>query len=200
VPVCGVVDELLPEVVLPGVVVVLGWPAPGALAAFGPMPAAPDVPEEDDVPADVPVLPVCDELFVSADGEPDDDVPLVPVPLVPLVPEVVVELLPELAASVPEVLAVEDVPVPVSDAVSLLRWQAPRAAAATSERTRLRAMEEVAVMSSSLRIGSECFPGQMPCLGKPAMALRLPNRARPDRQSWRTERRRKTPAHEAVTY
>lgn len=131
-PVYGVVDEELPGVVLPGVVVVLGWPPPGALAALGPMPAG------------VPVVPVCDELLVSADGAPEDEVPLVLV--VELVPDVVVELLPVLAASPPVVLAVDEVPVPVSEAVSLVRWQAPSAAAATIDSTRLRAMEEVGVM------------------------------------------------------
>jgi hypothetical protein len=144
VPVCGVVDDELPEVVLPGVVVVLGWPPPGALAELGPMPAAALVLDEL-VPAGVPVVPVCDELLVSAAGAPDDEVPLV---LVLLLPEVVLELLPVLAASPPVVLAVDEVPVPVSAVVSLVRWQAPNAAAAASEIKRLRAMDEVGVMSA----------------------------------------------------
>ena len=118
-PVCGVV--------LPGVVAVLGWPPPGALAELGPMPAAASV-LEDVVPA----------------GEPDDEVPLVLV--LELVPDVVVELLPVLAASPPVVLAVDGAPVPVSEAVSVFRWQAPSAAAAAIDSTRLRAMDEVGVM------------------------------------------------------
>jgi hypothetical protein len=201
VPVCGVVDELVPELVLPGVVVVLGVPPPGALAAFGPMPAAPLV-VDDDVPAELPVAPVCEELLVSADGVPDDVVPLVlvPVPVVLLlVPEVPVEL-PLLAASPPVVLAVDEVPVPLSEAVSLLRWQAPSAAAAASERMRLRAMEEVGVMCRSLRgwIRACCGADHVPA-ENPWLAPRLPIRARPVRPAWR-RRRRQTSAHKAVTH
>jgi hypothetical protein len=126
-PVCG--ELLLPGVVLPCVVVVLVWPPPGALAAFGPMPPAAEVELLVDVPAGVPVVPVCDGLFVSGAGL----VPLPEVPLVLVLPVVllVVEDVPVvLAASPPDVLAVGLLPSPV--VFWSPRWQADKVATAAA--------------------------------------------------------------------
>ena len=149
---------LLPGVVLPGVVVVLGWPPPGALAAFGPMPpaVAAEVPDADALPAGPPVVPVCDGFVVSGAGAVlPPEVPLVlmlPVVDVLLLVLLVLLLLPlrlgVLAASPPVVLAVELLPAVVSAARWSLRWQATRALAAIS--AMVTRPEEVNRMGNSL--------------------------------------------------